>query len=197
MYIANVGLYLVADDCPIEFVIIGPQKSSVDSVIVRSGKMRPELLGFAIGSRDSPDEEKYDFYESDFPSANILKLISGRPSNRINRVVSREMESSEPTSRGSSYTFAWVGGSTLESRKRVQRVFEERLLIIQQNIQFNEYAKLEWNLSPILFECTKANERYLGRVSFIRLYFLLVGFFGLLFAVIAIAILVTQTISKR
>lgn len=206
MELKYTGLWWVAVESPVEFVIIGP-KGRKNGVIIRSGDMKPDLLGMAIQDADtSVDRDSNDVVREHLDEAVTrvvdaagfsaigslfgVRNISLRRLHVITSIKTAQM--GEDDNRVSSYRFAWVGYASREAVLRITQQFNEHLVEMQSSIKENDSEQLEWHLTPVLYACMKANARYLETGRFGQAYLGALMVLGIGIGLISAAVYVAQ-----
>jgi hypothetical protein len=191
--------WILAVDSPLEFVITGP-KGKRDGVLIRSDNMGPDLLGYAIRGRDRDDSRDSEPPVITDPMLIALRTFRGVIESRRRRlnVVSsaRFVQNVEEDERNSAFGFAWVGDATAYDRKRVQETFSRHVIDLRKAIDAEEIDRIEWSISPSIYECLSAHERRKARGSFVRAYIAVVAAAGSLAGLVALAAALHEMLKK-
>lgn len=160
---------IVINNSPIEFLIIGSLNGR-DRVIVKSNNAGLDLLGVSV---------KYpnDFSYIDMP---LSSLTLGR-SRQLNVISSHPIADFNPKSdkRQSEMKFAWVGNCTSFRKKEIQALFEQSLSDLRYAFIDLDETSIEWSIAPLIFQCTKENERHLRMRRFFYMTLAIYGIAGL------------------
>lgn len=65
--------------------------------------------------------------------------------------------------------FCWNGFSNPEDRNFVQDEFSQYTSDIVKALIEEDKEEVEWAIAPIIYRCTKINEKYQNKIRFLRL----------------------------
>lgn len=134
-------------DSPVEFVIVGPSGSR-DKVLVRSKNAGLDLVGLAAHGEAGTQDI-------------ISSLWRSRPLNVVTSYPVPDIRSSMD-SRHSKFRFAWRGLASASGIERVENVLNSLLPELHRAIEERDLEEIEWTISPVIYNCTRASEQRLG-----------------------------------
>jgi hypothetical protein len=135
---------------PIEFALIGPSGGR-DKVLLRSPNVGLDLIGLAAEGAD---------WKKRRSSTDILALIFGG-TKQLNIVASFPIADTNPNRDGrpSEFSFVWKGFASNLGIERVERTLNLQLPHLYLAIKGSDISEIEWAIAPIIYQCTKADER--------------------------------------
>ncbi|NEQ35023.1 MAG: hypothetical protein F6K40_01315 [Okeania sp. SIO3I5] len=156
---------------PIEFVLLGPVGSRM-SVLAKSEQASVNLIAHYIIEYEKGEKIKYFsslfLRLSDSPEIHYIK------SNSINNLSNANYSDQPSTSdkddpRKSRMIFCWNGFSNLKDTSFVQDEFSQYTSDIVKALIEEDKDEVEWVIAPIVYRCTKINEKYQNKIRFLRL----------------------------
>jgi hypothetical protein len=150
---------LVISNSPVEFVITGPVKGK-DRVLVRSENSSIDLIGKATQ------------FEANFRSRTSWFSNIFKPGRQINVVESSPVPDmrQDVDSRTSLLRFAWVGQTTKQSYKRIEKAFTYSVPSILTALEDKDLEQVEIYLGRVILNCSEENDNWKRR----RITFLLI-----------------------
>ena len=163
---------------PIEFVVIGPQGDR-DVILVRSENVNMDLVGFATQKSFDRDLESSS-PESSSPGGSLFNSWIAGSSDRIMNVV--ESSAIEPYrmdrgKRKSSYRLSWVGYCSSVRHRLIHHAFDAHTADIQHGLHEENVEQIELSLAPVIYLCTKADQR---RIRLRRMMYILFGTYAII-----------------
>ena len=157
---------LVTEASSVEFVIIGPTAGR-DRVLARSANAGLDLIGRSTVIRSFDSEE----VRSD-------GVWASRP---LNVVESNPIPDSQPEldKRKSKMILVWSGVCARESRSTIEEAFRLHAVEIRKAIDEGNLEQFEWNVAPVVLECSVAKSKQERTQKIKRLMF--GAYFALLF----------------
>jgi hypothetical protein len=143
--------YIVFPNSPIEFAISGPSGGR-DRILIKSSNAGLDLIGLAAQS----DLE----YHRRSSSPDLINFMFGE-TRQLNLVASFPLEDINPDedSRSSRFRFAWRGYASQTGMDHVKRAFDLQFPELHRAIRSRDLQEIEWALSPLIYQCSEANER--------------------------------------
>lgn len=141
---------VVIKNSPVEFVVTGPMGGR-DRILVRSENAGLDLIGKAM---------HFDGYRNDVKPSSVLSQILGEPA-RLNSVVGGYVSDavSDIDDRNSRVTFTWRGHATSRSAAEVHKAFFIFYKEIYAAYYYGEEGDVELQISPLIYQCSLANEK--------------------------------------
>jgi hypothetical protein len=171
--------YLIATDCPIEFVILGP-KGRREGILIKSDDMKPDVLGFAISERGARSTYRPELHG---PVYLMSAMLGGRVERSLHVVTSMVFPHSSEDERSGLLRLAWRGRATASGAEFVEQVLELNAMELERAVGEGDRERIELCLAPILLKIMEANGQYEARRAFSRAYFLTIGLVALCWVV--------------
>jgi hypothetical protein len=169
---------------PIEFLIAGAAGQH-DRILVRSLNCQLDLIGFV--------QEGAKEYRRPVIGSKILGFPSrDRSSMRTVESFPLKRGARSGDSRESSYRFCWVGYATRSEEDRIRDLFQRQTVDLEDGIERQDLAQVEWSIAPVVFQCSLADMRRRNSrqssLILVALYFLI--------ALVAVAISASWTLQR-
>lgn len=164
------GRAVVIKNSPVEFVVSGPMGGR-DRIIIRSENAGLDLIGKAM---------HVGGYRNDIRSNSLISQIFGAPP-RLNTVVGGYVSDvrSDIDDRDSMVTFTWRGHSTKSGVMVVHETFFIFYKEIYASYFYGDEDDVELQISPLIYQCSWANEKALRSQRMIKLLLGSYAFLGL------------------
>jgi hypothetical protein len=168
-----------------EFVVLGRSRHKKsyrgDGVLVRSEGASLELIGFARSSLSEGAPRS--------SGRSLLSHLLIPGGNEFNFVESDRVPASEigPDRRSSFYVLAWSGTVSQSDQVRIHEAFKANISDILRAYEEYDHIALEWSISEVMYEISRARHRTLLRRRQMRLILAL-------YSIMAIAAIVVLTI---
>jgi hypothetical protein len=135
---------------PIEFALIGPQRSR-DRVLVRSSNAGIDLIGLAAGTE--PFEKPTPRGLTDWLwNTRQLNIIQSKPVSDVG---------SDADTRNSKFRFVWIGRASASGIRDVERALNIHLVDLHYALKDEDAEGVELALAPVVYSCVKASEKLL------------------------------------
>lgn len=160
----------------VEFVLVGPYRGR-DKIFAISENAGLDLKGLAIDrNQDSDDFAPLGIYTS-------LLLASNRQLNVIESYDVLDIDG-EYDDRKSPLRIAWVGYCSSYRRDKIKDLFNRVCGEIRDSILEHEHSNVELSISPVILNCSIANERRQRQRNFMRTALVMYLFIALSVAVV-------------
>jgi hypothetical protein len=162
---------------PIEFALIGPQKSR-DRVLVRSSNAGIDLIGLA------GENDPFEDHSPVWPTGLFNLLWNNRQLNIVKSVPASDV-GYEADTRQSKFRFVWTGLASVSHKKAIERALNLQLADLHRALKDENVEDIELALAPVIYSCARANERLLRARGLFLLVLVLYGVLLTFAAVIA------------
>ena len=163
---------IVIHNSHIEFLVVGP-KGNNNGVLVKSEKLKIDLIGFAAGSSDIDDYDKYSFSIIDlllFISRTKMYFVESNSARLINY-------NNDVDNRKTKYKFYWVGMCRSSDKKKIREIFNRCIEDLLIGIETEDIERIEWSIAPVIYHCAKAQKQLKKRrknLAFFSVTYLLI-----------------------